>query len=156
MSASRIQALLWSVTVTSVITLLGAGVWSALISTNLLSTPAIPWAVPAMGAVLLLMWQYLGGRWWPADTSGTRKSHLRANRVSGPLLRQALRASILALIALAGLWIVFVEMAATGGNPTIPDYSRYPRLTVVLGLLMGRWSRHSWRRWHSAATRKSD
>ena len=135
--SGRLQAILWCVVVTSVISLLGAGVWSALITTNLLTTPAIPWAIPAMGVVLWLMWQYLGGKWWPRSTSQARQSYLRANRVPSPLLGWALAASALALIALVGFWIVLVELAGSGGNPTIPDYSRYPLLTVVLGLLMG-------------------
>ncbi len=133
----RLQAIVWCVVTASVISLLGAGVWSALITTNLLTTPAIPWAIPAMGVVLWLIWEYLGGKWWPRSTSQARHSYLRANRVSGPLLGWALVASALALIALVGFWIVLVEVAGTGGNPTIPDYSRYPPLTVVLGLLMG-------------------
>ncbi len=136
-SSSRIKAILWAVAVTSVITLLGAGIWSVLITANLRSTPQIPWAIPAMSAVLWLMWQYLSGRWWPRSTSEARHTYLRAKRVPGPLLTRALAAGMLSLIALVGLWIVLVELAGTGGNPTIPDYSRYPRLTVVLGLLMG-------------------
>ncbi len=135
--SGRLQAIIWCVVTASVISLLGAGVWSALITTNLLTTPAIPWAIPAMGVVLWLIWEYLGGKWWPRSTSQARHSYLRANRVSGPLLGWALVASALALIALVGFWIVLVEVAGTGGNPTIPDYSRYPPLTVVLGLLMG-------------------
>jgi membrane protease YdiL (CAAX protease family) len=41
------------------------------------------------------------------------------------------------VIALMGFWIVLVELAGTGGNPTIPDYSRYPHILVILGLLTG-------------------
>lgn len=136
-SSERMRAVLWVALVTAVITIVGAGIWSALITTNLRVTPAIPWAVPVMAIVLWIIWQYLGGRWWPRRTSDARRSYLRANRVSLPILGWALAASILSLVALAGLWIVLVELAGTGGNPTIPDYSRYPHLTVVLGLLMG-------------------
>ncbi len=135
--SSRLQAILWCVVVTSVISLLGAGAWSALITTNLLRTPAIPWAIPVMGVVLWLIWRYLGGKWSPRRTSRARQSYLRANRVPGALLRWALAADALALIALVGFWILLVELTGTGGNPTIPDYSRYPPLTVALGLLMG-------------------
>src|SRR6476661_8693388 len=35
------------------------GIWSALISVNLGTTPAIPWAVVLMAALLTLFWQYL-------------------------------------------------------------------------------------------------
>ncbi len=133
----RIRAIIWALVVTAVISLLGAGVWTILITTNLAASPAIPWAVPAMVAVLWAMWQYLSGRWWPSSTSRARRLYLRTNPVRGPMLAWALAASILSLIALVGLWIVLVELTGVGGNPTIPDYSRYPRLTVILGLLMG-------------------
>jgi membrane protease YdiL (CAAX protease family) len=49
----------------------------------------------------------------------------------------SLLAGLLSLAALAGFWIALVELTGAGGNPTIPDNSRYPVLTVVLGLLMG-------------------
>ncbi len=136
-SSERIRAVLWAVLVTAVISVVGAGIWTALITTNLRTTPAIPWAVLVMAVVLWIIWQYLGGRWWPRRTSEARRSYLRANRVPLSVLGWALAASILSLLALAGFWIVLVELAGTGGNPTIPDYSRYPHLTVVLGLLMG-------------------
>ena len=119
--SNRILAVLWSVVVTTLISVFGAGVWTALITSNLATTPAIPWAVAVMASVLWLLWQYLGGRWWPRSTAGARHANLRANRVSGPVLAWALGASILALIALAGLWIVLVELTGAGGNLTIPD-----------------------------------
>lgn len=133
----RIQAVVWSIVLASLISVFGAGVWTALITSNIGTTPAIPWAIPVMAFVLWLMWQYLGGKGWPRQTAEARHSYLRANRVSRPVLTWALLASILSVIALAGFWIVLVELVGVGGNPTIPDYSRYPRLTVVLGLLMG-------------------
>jgi membrane protease YdiL (CAAX protease family) len=135
--SDRILAVIWSALLSSLISIVGAGVWTALISTNLSFTPAILWAVPIMALVLWLMWQYLGGKWWPQSTSDARRSYLRANRVSGRKLAWALIASVLSVIALAGFWIVLVELVGVGGNPTIPDYSRYPQLTVVLGLVMG-------------------
>ncbi len=136
-SSTRMQAILWSVVVTALISMVGAGIWSILITTNLGISPTIPWAIPAMAGILWLIWQYLGGRWWPRSTAQARRSYLRANRVPAQVFGWALAASLLALIALVGLWIILVELAGTGGNPTIPNYSRYPRLIVVLGLLMG-------------------
>ena len=135
--SDRILAVIWSALLSSLISIVGAGVWTALISTNLSFTPTIPWAVPIMALVLWLMWQYLGGKWWPQSTSDARRSYLRANRISRRKLAWALIASVLSVIALAGFWIVLVELVGVGGNPTIPDYSRYPQLTVVLGLVMG-------------------
>jgi hypothetical protein len=48
-----------------VLTLLVGGLWSALLVANLAISPAIPWSVVVMAALLWLMWQYLGGWWGP-------------------------------------------------------------------------------------------
>jgi membrane protease YdiL (CAAX protease family) len=136
-SSDRIWAVLWSALLSSLISIFGAGVWILLISTNLRSTPTIPWAFPLMALILWLMWHYLGGRWWPRSTSDARRAYLRSNRITGPKLVWALVAGVLSIFALAGFWIVLVELVGVGGNPTIPDYSRYPHLVVVLGLLTG-------------------
>lgn len=131
------RAAVWFVILASSISAFGTGVWTVLITTNLMTSPTIPWAIIVMAFVLWLMWQYLGGRWWPRSTSQTRRTYLRANPVPGRVLVWALLAGVLSLIALAGSWIVLVELTGAGGNPTIPNYSQYPRLIVVLGLLMG-------------------
>jgi membrane protease YdiL (CAAX protease family) len=130
-------AVVWAAIISSVISLLGTGIWTALISINLDLTPAIPWAIPAMAIILWLMWQYLGGKWWPRGTAEARRTYLRAHRLPAKVWLWGFLASILALVSLAGLWIVLVELGGTGGNPTIPDTSRYPHLIVILGLLMG-------------------
>ena len=64
------------------ITILAGGIWSALLVTNLRSSPAVPWSVPAMALLLWLMWSYLGGKGWPRSTSDARRHYLRANRRS--------------------------------------------------------------------------
>jgi membrane protease YdiL (CAAX protease family) len=135
--SSRIRSVVWFVILASSISAFGAGIWTALIVTNLMTSPAIPWAILVMAFVLWLMWQYLGGRWWPRSNSDARRSYLRANRVSGTVFTWAVVAGVLSLVALAGYWIVLVELTGVGGNPTIPSYSQYPPLIVLLGLLMG-------------------
>lgn len=134
---SRIRAVLWAAVIVSLISIVGAGTWNVLIVANLRTTPAIPWAFPVMALVLWLMWQYLSGRWWPRSTSRERHELLRANPVSLPVLGWALAAGILSIVALAGLWIVLVELTGIGGNPTLPSTSVYPPLTVTLLLIMG-------------------
>jgi len=84
-----------------------------------------------MAVVLWLLWQYLGGRWWPRSTSEVRKLDLRANPVSGTAFAGALLAGVLALIALAGLWIVLFQLVKTPAN-VLDDSSKYPFLTIVL------------------------
>lgn len=136
-SPNRLVAVIWAALLASLITAFGAGVWIALLIGNLTTSPAIPWAVVVMALVLWLMWQYLGGRGWPQSTSDRRRAYLRAYPVTRAVWVWALLAGVLSLVALAGFWIVLVELVGAGGNPTLPDYSQYPALTVVLGLLMG-------------------
>lgn len=46
----------WRGALAFVLTLLAGDVWTALLVANLASTPAIPWAVPAMAVLLWLAW----------------------------------------------------------------------------------------------------
>jgi len=92
------------------IALFGQGVWAALITANLRTSPEIPWAVLVMAPLIWLMWQYLGGRWWPRSTAAARHRYLRANRLSGQVFVRVLLAGGLSIMALAGLWIVTAEI----------------------------------------------
>jgi membrane protease YdiL (CAAX protease family) len=118
------------------ITILAGGIWSALLVTNLRSSPVAPWSVPAMALLLWLMWSYLGGRGWPGSTSEGRRRYLRANRRSGRTYLWALVAGVLSVVALAGYWIVLFQLVKMPPN-ALPDVSSYPRMTVALMILMG-------------------
>jgi membrane protease YdiL (CAAX protease family) len=118
------------------ITILAGGIWSALLVTNLRSSPQAPWSVPAMALLLWLMWSYLGGRGWPGSTSEGRRRYLRANRRSGRTNLWALVAGVLSVVALAGYWIVLFQLVKMPPN-ALPDVSSYPRMTVALMILMG-------------------
>lgn len=102
------------------ITLAGA-VWAALAYANLKTTPATPWAVPAIAAVLWLMWLYLGGKGWPKSTAATRKRLLRARRVSRAAFAWSLVAGLLAIAAVAGYWIVLFRLVRLPANPLLPQ-----------------------------------
>src|SRR5262249_36796445 len=80
----------WAALLAVLIAMIGQGVWTMLIATNLRTSPAIPWAVVVMAPLIWLMWQYLSGKWWPRNTSEARRRHLRANMVSGPVFAWAL------------------------------------------------------------------
>ena len=118
------------------ITIFAGGVWSALLVTNLRTSPAVPWSVPAMALLLWLMWSYLGGRGWPRRTSEARHRHLRANKRSGRTYLWALAAGVLSVVALAGLWVVLFHLVKMPPN-ALPDVSSYPRMTVALMIVMG-------------------
>jgi membrane protease YdiL (CAAX protease family) len=129
--ARKTSTVVWRAILALGLTMLAGGVWSALLVANLQTSPAIPWAVAVMALLLWLMWQYLGGRWWPRSTAETRRRCLRARPVAGPVLAWSLVAGGLSIVSLAGFWIVLLQLVTVHGNP-LPDFSEYPILTVVL------------------------
>ena len=120
-----------------VLTAVAGGVWTALLAANLATSPAIPWAVVVMAVLLWLLWRYLGGAGWPRSTTAARHRYLRARRVPGPAFAWAVGAGLLAIVSLAGLWIVLFQLAHLPPARTLPDYSKYPLATVALALVMG-------------------
>jgi membrane protease YdiL (CAAX protease family) len=115
----------------------GSFFWGGLLITNLKTGSRIPWSVPAMAVVLALIWLWAGGRGWPGGTGSSRRDLLRARRVPARIFLWSLIAGALALVALAGLWIVLVDLTGVGGNPTLPDASLYPAILVFLTIVMG-------------------
>jgi membrane protease YdiL (CAAX protease family) len=127
-----VSAVLWSAIIAFLILFVGQTIWGMLLAANFRnSTRAVPWSVAAMAVVLWLLWQYLGGRWWPRRTAESRKRNLRANPVSGAAFAGALLAGVLSLVALAGFWIVFFQLLKTPAN-ILDDPLKYPLFTIVL------------------------
>ena len=116
------------------LTLLGNGLWTALLVANMATTPAVPWSVPAMALLLWALWRYLRGSGPPRSTSEARRRGLRAGRVAAPVLAWALVAGALSIVALTGLWIVLFQLVKSPGN-ALPDFSKYPPVTVALVLI---------------------
>ena len=131
----RALTLVWSGILILVLTLFVQGIWAGLLVFNLKTTPGVPWAIIAMALLLWLMWQYVNGKWWPRSTAEARRRNLRAKPLSGPVFGWAVLAGMLSIVALAGLWIVLFQFVKVGGN-TLPDFSKYPLLTVALTLIM--------------------
>jgi hypothetical protein len=121
---------IWSGLIALALTVVSSGVWAALLITNLRTSPAVPWSVAVMGALLWLAWQYLNGKGWPASTALARHRSLRARMVAPKVLARALAAGLLSIVALTGLWIVLFQLVKVSGN-TLPDFSEYPPLTVA-------------------------
>lgn len=115
----------------------GSIVWGGLIVANARSSRSIPWAVPVMALVLAVYLWWLSGHGWPRRTAAARATLLRARPVSLQTLGWSLLAGVLALVALAGLWIILVELTGHGGNPTEAQLSGYPTLFVALVIVMG-------------------
>jgi membrane protease YdiL (CAAX protease family) len=111
------------------------GVWTGLLIANLRTNPKIPWAVVAMGLLLWLMCRYLNGGGPPRTTTATRHRLLRAAPVSAPLFGWAMLAGIFGIIALAGLWIVLLDLVRLPPH-VLPDFSKYPLFTSATVILM--------------------
>jgi membrane protease YdiL (CAAX protease family) len=121
---------------TFVLTAVVGGIWSVLLTINLATSPAIPWAVAVIALLLWLLWRYLGGAGWPRGTAEARRQYLRARRVPGRIFLRAVAAGLLAIVALAGMWFVLFRLAGLPAARVLPDYSKYPLVTVALALVM--------------------
>jgi len=129
-----LKALLFAV-MAIVLTAVTGGIWTALLSVNLTTSPAIPWSVAVMALLLWLLWRYLGGAGWPRSTADASRRYLRARRISGRVFAWAVVAGLLSIVALAGLWVVLFQIANLPSR-ALPDYSKYPLVTVALALVM--------------------
>jgi membrane protease YdiL (CAAX protease family) len=118
-----------------VIALFPGGVWTALLITNLRLSPNTPWAVMAMGIFLWVMWRYLDGWGPPRANSATRHRLLRATARPTPVFGWAVVAGMLSIVALAGFWIVLLQLVKVPLH-TLPDFSKYSLLTVVAVIVM--------------------
>lgn len=131
----KLLQVLWAAFLAFLILVIGQEIWVTLLLSNLKSSPAVPWAVPIMAIMLYLMWRYLGGAGWPRSTSEKRRRLLRANPVRLGTLAWAGLAGVLAMVALAGYWIVLFQLVRTPPN-VLPDLSGYPLLTVASMIVM--------------------
>jgi membrane protease YdiL (CAAX protease family) len=118
------------------IALAGQAIWSAILVVNLKTTPSVPWAVALMIVLLWMIWQYLGGRWWPRSNSDARRRLLRANAVRARVFGWAILAGALSLVALSAYWRVVAQIVRMPSG-VLPDMSMYPRVTVALMIVMG-------------------
>lgn len=128
-------ALIWFGILAFLITVLTGGIWTLLLVSNLMVSPQIPWAVAVMSFFLWGMWQYLGGSGRPRSTSVARHTYLRANPVSSLVWGWALLAGMLGVGAMCLGWIVLFQLVKLPGN-VLPDYSKYPFLTILITLIM--------------------
>jgi hypothetical protein len=130
------RSLVVSALIAVAISLLPQGLWSALITLNLRTTPRVPWSVPVMVVVLCLLFSYLNGRWPPSTSAATRKQSLRANVIAPQVALWSALAGVLAVIALIGLWTVLASVVRMPGS-VLPNLAAYPPVTAVLAVIMG-------------------
>ena len=125
----RLRTILGSAVIAFGILIFGHGVWGAVLTSNLITTPAIPWSIPVMGAVLWGMWRFL-------SSTPARRELLRARKVPAQRTAWTLATGALAVISLGGLWIVLFQLVKMSPN-MLPDQSKYPWWTMLAFAIMG-------------------
>lgn len=136
----KIASVLWAGIIAYLIALALQGVWTALLVANLRTKSAIPWCVPAMAALLIPAWLWLGGRFAPSRSSEYRRQHLRAFKIESTLFIKAVLAGIVGLVALCGLWIVLAETVEvpTSSLPDLKSYSALMAYSIIgFGAIVG-------------------
>jgi len=131
----RIPVIVRAPIIGAVVCLAGTVAWSILLGLNLKFAPSIPWAAATMTVLLWVYWSYLGGKGWPRSTAETRRASLRVRRVSGRLWIWALIAGALSVASIVNLQLVYARFVRVPSGH-LPDFSRYPFLTVFCALLM--------------------
>lgn len=133
--SGRVRTVLWSWALAFILTIGIGGIWNAVLASNLATSPAFPWSVALMALLLWVLWQHLGGRWWPQSTSLARRRLLRARSLPGNVFAWAVAAGVLSLLALVGYWIVLLQVVKIP-HRVLPDFSSYPPLTAIAVLIM--------------------
>jgi membrane protease YdiL (CAAX protease family) len=127
------------------VSFVGTLVWSLFTMWNLHTMPLVPWTLVPGALFLYGYWKYLGGSWWPADTSDARRRRLRANRVSGEAWGMSMLAGLLGfgfLLALLNLMAKLMTMPAEemgiSTPPAMPGATAFALITmssVVAGVV---------------------
>jgi hypothetical protein len=120
-SLKALGSAVWTALFAAFLTVASGAVWSGLFLTNLKVRPNIPWAAAAMAAITVLLWWLIG--------SGARGRYRRANPVSPRRFVLAVAAGGACMAALAGLWIVLVELARVPGNSA--NFAALPKSTLA-------------------------
>ena len=133
---TRVPVLVRAVGVGLAVGLIGTVAWSRLVAANLRYMPSVPWAVAAMGPILVAWWLYFAkGRGRPQSTAHARRRSGRANRVPDHLWGPALGAGLLGLIATLLLQGVLSRLVILPQQQDL-DPSQYPMLAVFAWLVM--------------------
>src|SRR6266516_7925476 len=123
----RISDVAWTGLLAFAMTVMAGGLWTALLVINLATSQNVPWAILAMGVLLWMIWQYLGGHWGPRSTSQARCARRRPRSISPAVFTAALLAGGLAIVALAEFWMVAFQLAQWRGTcfQTFPIPARH-------------------------------
>lgn len=117
--------------------LAGALPWGAIFAPlNLRFWPELPWAIVPMLIYLWLYWAYLDGRLEPTSSAISRRSRLRANRVSPDVWPMALATGVVGFGAMFALLAVMARLMHMPQSPALTTPPEMPGGTAFLLLVM--------------------
>jgi len=102
--AWKILALPMAIVLGLAVQIIGIVPFGMLMQRNVVVRPDIPWATAFEVVLLIALFTYLSGHFWPKGLSETRRDYLRMNPVAGPLLGHVIFTAFtygLAIIALS-------------------------------------------------------
>jgi membrane protease YdiL (CAAX protease family) len=132
----RLPVIVRAVLTGSVLGAVGTTPWALLVAANMKFFPSVPWAVLPTILYLWFFWQYVQGAGWPRSTAESRRTNLRAHRLSADVWGCALLAGGLGLVALV-LFFRVMNRLVTFPQQQVLDISQIPFLTMLSLLLMG-------------------
>ena len=131
----RVGVLFGLAALSLLITAIAGGTWVGLLLANIKTGLRVPWAPVVMAVLVWILWQYLNGRWAPRSTSAARHEYLRARNVPTRIWIWSFVAGALAIISVAGGWIVLSQLIAMKPN-NLPSLGHVPALSLVLILIV--------------------
>ena len=113
-----------------------AGNWIAtLCSLQVSQGWTVPWVILPIAAWLWAYWQFISGA-WGADGAASRRTLLRANRLSSRLWLASLTAGLLGFASLLALLTLAARLVSLPAGPAIVMPEGMPLVSVVLLLTM--------------------
>jgi membrane protease YdiL (CAAX protease family) len=117
------------------ITVVGQGLWGAMVAANLRLTPALPWAAITMPFVLAGLAAFLSGRGWPKAGAAARRALVPLAPVSASAWTWSLISGAIGVVALAALWTVLGSMVRVPPNALANPHG-VPLTTLIPILLV--------------------
>ena len=116
----RLPVVLRAVLAGLFVTFLGEAPWAFLARANVKLSPAIPWAVVAMGLWLYLYWRYFGGAGWPEETKAARRDNMCRLALPGTIWLWSLVSGGLAVMSLIALELIVLRMVHSPAGAQAP------------------------------------
>jgi membrane protease YdiL (CAAX protease family) len=114
----------------------GFGPVTGLMTRNLGTGTAVPWAILPMTLYLWVYWRFISGAWGPSTDRASRRANLRAHRLPSRLWLPSLAAGLVGFATLLALLAVAARVVELPAALPIATPPGMPILTVLLLLAM--------------------